>query len=292
MESLTPRQKQMLAAIRESIAAHGRAPSIRELGAAIGLSSSASVHRNLAALQHKGYTRRDPSGPRKISVLVEPDEAETSTASSHRSPPRGLTRRQQQVLQFIGQFQSDHGYSSSIREIAFELTISTSRAHALVKALECKGYIRRHPAKPRALEINLQRPGTQDRPWPTYVPLVGQIAAGTPILAEEQVERMVPLPSELVGGGETFLLRVSGDSMSGDGIFDGDYVVVRSQAVASEGEIIVALIEDGATVKRLSHRGGTVRLLPSNPAYAPIDGSHARIQGKVVSVFRPLSAPS
>jgi repressor LexA len=193
------------------------------------------------------------------------------------------------VLQFIGRFQGEHGYQPSIREISVALAISHSRAHELLKALEYRGYIQRNPAKPRALEINLQRPGTQGQPWPTYVPLVGEIAAGTPILAEEQVERMVPLPPELVGGGKTFLLRVSGNSMSRDGILDRDYVVVRSQAVASEGEIVVALVEDGATVKRFSHRDGRVWLVPSNPAYAPIDGSHARIQGKVVSVLRSLN---
>lgn len=288
VEGVTPRQEQMLVALRTSTAALGRAPSIRELGAAVGLTSSASVHRNLAELQRKGYIHREHSGSRKITVLKAPDVAKASGPPTPRSATRGLTKRQQQVLEWIGQFQSDHGYPPSVREIAEALTISTSRAHGLLKALEQKEYIRRNSTKPRALELNLQRLGTPTRPLPTYVPLVGQIAAGMPLLAEGQVEEMVPLPPQLVGEGHTFMLRVCGDSMIGDGIYDGNYVVARSQDRASDGEIVIALIDDEATVKRVTYRGGEMWLLPSNPAYEPIAGTHASIQGKVVAVLRKL----
>jgi repressor LexA len=286
VESVTPRQEQMLTAIRTSTAALGRAPSVRELGAAIGLTSSASVHRNLAELQRKGYIRREPSNPRKITVLRAADRVKTDGPSTHRSSTRGLTKRQQQVLQLIEEFRSDHGYPPSIREIGQALTLSTSRVHDLLKALEQKGYIRRDPAKRRALEV--ERPGAPPRPLPIYVPLVGQVAAGGPILAEEHVEEVVPLPRELVGEGQLFILRVRGESMIGDGIDDEDLVVVRMQDHASEGDIVIALIDDAATVKRVMRRGGKLWLAPSNPAYEPIAGTHATILGKVVAVLRRL----
>jgi repressor LexA len=126
------------------------------------------------------------------------------------------------------------------------------------------------------------------KPLPTYVPLLGQIAAGAPILADEQVEEVMPLPRELVGQGELFMLRVRGDSMTEDGVFDGDYVVVRSQRDADEHEMVAAMLDEEATVKRLSRKGGRIRLLPSNPAYEPIDGDQATILGKVVAVLRRL----
>jgi repressor LexA len=131
------------------------------------------------------------------------------------------------------------------------------------------------------------------RPLPAYVPLVGRIAAGVPITAEEQVEELVPLPRDLVGQGELFMLRVSGDSMIDAGVFDGDYVVVRSQPDAQEGEMVAAMLpgagsEAEATVKRLSRRGGRVRLLPANPAYEPIEGDDVTILGLVVTVLRRL----
>jgi repressor LexA len=201
-----------------------------------------------------------------------------------------LTSRQRKILDVIRDAVTDRGYPPSIREIgeAVGLT-STSSVHSQLEALQRKGFIRRDPTKPRAIEVHLEGPAvTMPKPLPTYVPLVGQIAAGTPILADEQVEEVLPLPRELVGQGELFMLKVRGDSMVEDGVFDGDYVVVRSQPDADEGEMVAALLDEEATVKRLSRRGGRIRLLPANPAFEPIDGDHATVLGRVVAVLRRL----
>jgi len=201
-----------------------------------------------------------------------------------------LTSRQRKILDVIRDAVTDRGYPPSIREIgeAVGLT-STSSVHSQLEALQRKGYIRRDPTKPRAIEVHLGGPPmAMPRPLPTYVPLLGQIAAGTPILADEQVEEVLPLPRELVGQGELFMLKVRGDSMVDDGVFDGDYVVVRSQRDADEGDMVAALLDDEATVKRLSRKGGRIRLLPANPAYEPIDGAYATILGRVVAVLRRL----
>jgi repressor LexA len=204
-----------------------------------------------------------------------------------------LTSRQRKILDVIRDAVSDRGYPPSIREIgeAVGLT-STSSVHSQLEALQRKGYIRRDPTKPRAIEVHLaEAPVTMPKPLPTYVPLVGQIAAGTPILADEQVEEVLPLPRELVGQGELFMLKVRGDSMIDDGVFDGDFVVVRSQPDADDGDMVAALLVDAepeATVKRLSRRGGRIRLLPANPAYEPIDGDAATVLGRVVAVLRRL----
>jgi len=201
-----------------------------------------------------------------------------------------LTSRQRKILDVIRDAVSDRGYPPSIREIgeAVGLT-STSSVHSQLEALQRKGYIRRDPTKPRAIEVH---PGdshmAMPKPLPTYVPLLGQIAAGAPILADEQVEEMLPLPRELVGQGELFMLKVRGDSMTEDGVFDGDYVVVRSQPEANEGDMVAALLDEEATVKRFSRRGSRIRLLPANPAYEPIDGEHAKLLGRVVAVLRRL----
>jgi repressor LexA len=202
-----------------------------------------------------------------------------------------LTTRQRRILEVICEAVGKRGYPPSIREIGDSVGLtSTSSVHAQLDALQRKGYIRRDPTKPRAIEVHCEDAvGAQPRSLPAYVPLVGRIAAGSPVLAEQQIEEEYRLPRELVGQGEElFMLRVRGDSMIDAGVFDGDFVVVRSQPVAEDGEMVAALIDDEATVKHLSRKGGRVRLLPANPAYEPIDGSTAQILGKIVTVIRRL----
>lgn len=205
-----------------------------------------------------------------------------------------LTSRQRRILEFIHDAVTERGYPPSIREIcdAVGLT-STSSVHSQLETLEKKGYIRRDPTKPRAIEVYVDRPVTTvPRPLPTYAPLLsGPIAAGTGVLPDDQVEEMLPLPRELVGQGDLFVLRVRGDSMIEAGIFGDDYVVVRRQDAADNGDVIAALVpnvEDEATVKRLSMKDGHRLLMPANPAYEPIDGDQAAILGKVVAVLRRL----
>lgn len=206
----------------------------------------------------------------------------------------GLTPRQQRVLTVIRESLGSRGYPPSMREIGERvgLTSSSSVAHQL-RTLEDKGYIRRDPNRPRALTVaevpEADVTGTGDaRPLPTYVPVVGRIAAGGPILAEERVEEVFPLPRELVGEGTLFLLEVVGDSMIDAAICSGDYVVVRQQPTAENGEIVAALLDGEATVKTLQRKGGQTWLLPHNPAYQPIDGKDATILGKVTTVLRRL----
>jgi repressor LexA len=204
-----------------------------------------------------------------------------------------LTTRQRRILEVIHDAVTERGYPPSIREIcdAVGLT-STSSVHSQLETLEKKGYIRRDPTKPRAIEVYIDRPATTVRPLPTYAPLLsGPIAAGTGVLPDNQVEEMLPLPREVVGQGDLFVLRVRGDSMIEAGIFGDDYVVVRRQDAANNGDIVAALVpnmEDEATVKRLSMRDGHRRLMPANPAYEPLDGDQATILGKVVAVLRRL----
>jgi repressor LexA len=204
----------------------------------------------------------------------------------------GLTPRQQRVLTVIRESLVDRGYPPSMREIGEKvgLTSSSSVAHQL-RTLEEKGYIKRDPNRPRALTIampeDVDETGVNDsRPTPTYVPMVGRIAAGGPILAEERVEEVFPLPKELVGEGTLFLLEVVGDSMIDAAICSGDYVVIRQQPTAENGEIVAALIDGEATVKTLQRKNGAVWLLPHNDAYEPIDGTNATILGKVTTVLR------
>lgn len=219
---------------------------------------------------------------------------------------RQLTSRQERILTVIRDAVESHGYPPSVREIgeAVGLTSPSSVAHQL-RVLQAKGYLRRDPNRPRALEVMLPDTSTQDGDSPhasatdelvgnelrsatTYVPVLGRIAAGGPILAEQAVETVFPLPRDLTGEGELFLLHVSGDSMIEAAICDGDYVVVRKQEDAQSGEIVAALLGDEATVKTLKRRDGHVWLMPHNPAYEPILGDEARILGRVVSVLRRL----
>jgi repressor LexA len=220
-DGITARQRQILEAIRDSVAQRGYPPSMREIGEVVGLTSSSSVKHQLSALQAKGYLRQDPNRPRALEVVLPDDmQADAVVAVTDDSPRSHVT------------------------------TIS------------------------------------RDRDDLVEVPLVGRIAAGGPVLAEQSVEDVFTLPRQLTGDGELFLLKVTGDSMIDAAICDGDWVVVRQQIDAENGDIVAALLDDEATVKTLRRRDGQVWLMPHNPAYAPIDGTHARIMGKVVSVLR------
>ncbi len=215
---LTPRQRKVLEVIRESVERRGYPPTVREIGEAVGLTSTSSVSHQLATLQKKGFLRRDPSRPRAVDVRV-PGE----------------------------------------------------------------------PAAPAAQHAALDETGLQDeRPQPAYVPVIGRIAAGGPILAEQAVEDVFPLPRELVGSGTLFLLRVVGDSMVDAAIADGDWVVVRQQPTADNGDIVAAMIDGEATVKTYKKREGHVWLMPHNPNYAPIPGDQAVVLGRVVTVLRKV----
>jgi repressor LexA len=220
----------------------------------------------------------------------------------------GLTPRQQRVLATIKEAIEMRGYPPSMREIgqAVGLTSSSSVAHQL-RVLEEKGFLKRDPNRPRALEVFLPElmaarrsisggdESSYDetdvgdaRPEAAYVPVVGRIAAGGPILAEETLEDVFPLPRQLVGEGTLFLLEVRGDSMIDAAICNGDYVVVRQEQTAENGEIVAALIDGEATVKTFQRKDGHVWLMPHNAAYDPIDGTHATILGKVTAVLRSI----
>ncbi|MGH3350249.1 MAG: transcriptional repressor LexA [Nocardioides sp.] len=225
---LTPRQQRILAHLRDSIEQRGYPPSMREIGAAVGLTSTSSVAHQLRALEQRGLIRKDPKRPRALEVFLP-------EVMAHRKAMSG-----------------------------------------------------EEPEAPITAEANVNA-----NPDATMVPLVGRIAAGGPILAEEtssqqSVEDVFPLPKQLVGNGDLFLLSVSGDSMVDAAICDGDFVVVRQQPNAENGEIVAALIDGEATVKTLSRKDGKVWLLPHNAAYEPIDGTHATILGKVTAVLRSL----
>lgn len=202
-----------------------------------------------------------------------------------------LSIRQRQVLDFIRTTVAERGYPPSVREIGQALGLSSpSTVHSHLSALVRAGLIRKDPSKPRAIEI--LAPEAPSRPGPSRsvreVPLLGRIAAGSPILAEEDIDDVLPLPTDLVGSGPVFMLQVRGDSMTGAGILDGDYVVVRRQPDADDGEIVAALVDgEEATVKRLHRGDGTVELHAENPAYEPmVFSGGVEVIGKVVSVLR------
>lgn len=212
--------------------------------------------------------------------------------------PVGLTPRQRKVLEVIRDWVERFGYPPSVREIgdAVGLT-STSSVHHQLRTLERKGYLRRDPNRTRAVDVRSPEEDSEgsdatevraERPAPAFVPLLGNIAAGGPILAEQAVESVFPLPREIVGEGTLFLLNVKGDSMVEAAITDGDWVVVRQQPVAEQGEIVAAMIDGEATVKTFRRTDGQVWLMPANPAYEPIDGNEATILGRVVAVLRRL----
>ena len=204
----------------------------------------------------------------------------------------GLTPRQTKILLAIKEAMETNGYPPSMREIGEAAGLSSpSSVKYQLEALEAKGWIRRDPSRGRALEV--LTPGDERfediKPERTHnVPLVGRIAAGGPILAEQNVEELFPLPASLVGEGELFMLKVVGDSMINAAICDGDYVVIRSQKDANKGEIVAAMIDGEATVKTLSKKNGQIWLLPANDSYQPIDGNQAEILGVVTAVLRSL----
>ncbi len=217
---LTPRQQKVLATIKDSIEKRGYPPSMREIGSAVGLTSSSSVAHQLKTLEEKGFLKRDPKRPRALEVFL----------------PEVMAARRS-----IG----------SAEETSFDET------------------------------------GVGDAaPAASYVPMVGRIAAGGPILAEERIEDVFPLPKQLVGDGTLFLLEVSGDSMIDAAICNGDYVVIRQQPTADNGDIVAAMIDGEATVKTFRRKDGKVWLIPHNEAYEPIDGTNATILGKVTAVLR------
>jgi len=220
---LTARQRRVLEVIRESVEVRGYPPSVREIGDAVGLTSTSSVAHQLKALERKGLLRRDPNRPRAVDVRTPEDLA---------------------------------------------LAADTARADA--------GHVEDDEARNAAL------------PTPTFVPVLGRIAAGGPILAEQAVEEVFPLPRELVGEGSLFLLRVAGDSMVDAAICDGDWMVVRQQNVADNGDIVAAMLDGEATVKTFKRRDGHVWLMPQNSAFEPIAGDDATVLGKVVTVLRKL----
>lgn len=210
----------------------------------------------------------------------------------------GLTARQQAILRVIQETTTERGYPPSVREIGqgVGLTSPSSVAHQL-RTLEELGYLRKDPNRPRALVVSRpeasSRPSAADLSAPEWanavsVPLVGRIAAGGPILAEQHTENVMPLPRDLVGEGELFMLTVVGDSMIDAAICDGDFVVVRRQPTCESGDIVAALLDDEATVKTFKRRDGHAWLMPHNPAYEPILGDNAQILGKVVSVLRKV----
>jgi repressor LexA len=236
-DGLTPRQRRVLEVIRQSVEERGYPPSVREIGEAVGLTSTSSVSHQLASLQRKGWLRRDPNRPRAVDVRLPSDGASSADGDTGEARRAWSTRR---------------------------------------------GSDRRQPASGDVDEEAARAAA----PEPAYVPVLGRIAAGGPVLAEQAVEAVFPLPRELVGEGTLFLLRVAGDSMVDAAIADGDWVVVRQQPVAENGDIVAAMLDGEATVKTFRRRAGRVWLLPHNPAYEPIPGDEATILGRVVTVLR------
>ncbi|MBP3885599.1 MAG: transcriptional repressor LexA [Olsenella sp.] len=211
-----------------------------------------------------------------------------------------LTKRQKEIYEFICTYTNEHGYPPSVREIGKAVGLaSPSTVHMHLKALQERGYIKRDSKKPRTIEV------TDDGQSPTdaklaevkqnsddgtvSLPLVGRVAAGTPILAEQNVEETFKLPISIVGDASSFVLKVRGRSMINAGIFDGDYVVVKEQSDARDGEIVVALIDDSATVKTFYREDGRIRLQPENDAMSPIYADNPLILGKVTGLFRSIS---
>jgi len=227
-------------------------------------------------------TKKDvvnPSAPATVSEL--PDGP---------ADDNGLTTRQQLILDVIKKAIETNGYPPSMREIGQAAGLaSPASVKYQIEALVDKGFIRKDASKGRAFEITDPNDGDSIKPEKTVnIPLVGRIAAGGPILAEQHIEEVFPLPESLVGQGELFLLKVVGDSMIDVAICDGDYVVIRSQKNAEKGEIVAAMIDGEATVKTFSKKDGHYWLLPANDNYAPIPADTAEILGKVTAVLRSV----
>jgi repressor LexA len=225
---------------------------------------------------------------------VAPNIASILPASS--SPaPTDLSARQLRILRFLLVSIQRYGYPPSLREIGEAVgLVSPSSVAQQLRALERKGYLRRDPNRPRAMAVRPPDGLTDDeatedpRPTPAYVPVLGRIAAGGPILAEQSVEDIFPLPRDLVGEGTLFLLQVKGDSMIDAAICDGDWVVVRQQPTAKDGDIVAAMLDGEGTVKVYRHRDGSVWLMPQNDAFEPISGDSATVLGVVVALLRRI----
>jgi repressor LexA len=200
---------------------------------------------------------------------------------------KDLTKRQREIFDYISRYLARHGYPPTVREIGKAVGLhSSSTVHAHLAKLESLGVLKRDPTKPRAIEVMVERAKRAVRP--TGLPLVGQVAAGEPILAEENVEEYLQVPDVIGGEAGDYILKVRGESMIDAGILQGDYVVVRPADDAANGEIVVALIEDEATVKRFFREKGQVRLQPENSEMEPIITRDAAIIGRVVGVFRSI----
>lgn len=279
---------------------------------------SAAAHevaeKSSAGTTHQTSRRAGRPSNSRVNEELDASRPQREAIKSKRYAPTSpdpiseLSNRQRRILEFVQSSVEVRGYPPSIREIgdAVGLTSPSSVSHQL-KALEEKGFLRRDPNRPRAIE--LVAPGAAvdsdavsslpDQsmdvtdfgdafPEAVNVPVVGRIAAGTPILATEQVEQIMPMPREFVGDGTVFMLEVRGDSMLEAAICDGDYVVIRQQQTADNGDFVAALLDDEATVKELQRRDGHVWLMPHNQAYEPINGDTATLIGKVVAVLRRI----
>jgi len=200
-----------------------------------------------------------------------------------------ITAKQQEILEYIKQTILKKGYPPAVREICEAVQLkSTSSVHSHLETLEKNGYIRRDPTKPRTIEILGDTFGLTRREM-VQVPILGSVAAGQPLLAEEQIEDYFPIPASILPNSETFMLRVKGDSMINIGIFSGDQVIVSRCDTARNGEIVVALVEDSATVKRFFKEDGHYRLQPENDAMEPIIVPQVEVLGKVIGLFRMMS---
>ena len=198
-----------------------------------------------------------------------------------------LTKRQKEIFDFIRRYATKYGYPPTVREIGKAVGLhSSSTVHAHLANLEKVGLLRRDPTKPRAIELLVDRAKRVVRSQ--GLPLVGQVAAGEPVLAEENIEEYLDVPTVVGGEHGDYVLRIKGDSMRDAGILEGDYVVVRPQDTASDGEIVVALVGEEATVKRFFRENGRIRLQPANKAYKPIRTRDAKVLGRVVGVFRSV----
>lgn len=197
-----------------------------------------------------------------------------------------ISKKQEEILEYIKSELLSKGYPPAVREICEAVHLkSTSSVHSHLETLEKNGYIRRDPTKPRAIEI-MDDTFNLTRREVVNVPVIGRVAAGAPILAEENIENYFPIPMEFMPNEKTFLLSVKGESMINAGILDGDYVLIKQQSNAENGDMVVALVEDGATVKRFFKEEGVYRLQPENDFMDPIIVESLEILGKVIGVFR------
>jgi repressor LexA len=199
-----------------------------------------------------------------------------------------LTKRQQEIFDFVKKYVAEHGYPPTVRDIGKAIGLaSSSTVHAHLANLEKLGVLRRDPTKPRAIEVLKDK--AREVVVPAGLPVVGQVAAGQPVLADENIEEYVPVPGIAGGDDGEFVLRVKGDSMKDAGILEGDFVIVRRQETAGDGDIVVALVGEEATVKRFFRENDHVRLQPENEAMEPIRTREAQVLGRVVGLCRRVT---